>query len=205
MVTKKNIPKKLKIKKPASKKISLKKTQPVSKKRSKMIVKKTINQPEEFILEVKKMTNDVVTPEYIMDSDIGLDIRANETVNIKPLEQKIVKTGLKIRIPEGHVGLIRDRAGIVSNMNVHTAAGTFDTAYRGEISIILVNMGEEEVQIEKGMRIAQMIVIPVRRVKIEIVDSLSVTNRGENGFGSTGIKDKIKAFQEIEKEISKMK
>ncbi len=165
--------------------------------------KKSLISSDDFILEIKKMYKDVIEPEYILDSDIGLDIRAYETVSIKPLEQKIIKTGLKIRIPEGHVGLIRDRAGIVSNMNVHTAAGTFDPGYRGEISIVLVNLGDYEVEIEKEMRIAQIIIIPVRRVKIKVVDFLSETNRGERGFGSTGIKEKIKAFQEIEKEIKK--
>lgn len=160
---------------------------------------------EEYVLEVKTLDEDVLPPEYILDSDIGIDIRANENVSIKPLEQKLVKTGLKVRIPDGHVGLVRDRAGIVRNMNVHTAAGTFDPAYRGEVSIILVNMGDSEVMIEKDMRIAQMLIIPVRKVRIEVVESLSVTQRGEHGFGSTGIKDKIKAFQELEEAIKKEK
>jgi dUTP pyrophosphatase len=162
-----------------------------------------VKNSSELVLEVKKMSKDISAPEYILDSDIGLDLKACETVSLKPMEQKIIKTGIKMRIPDGYVGLIRDRAGIVSNMNVHTAAGTFDPAYRGEVSIVLINMGEEEVEMEEGMRIAQMIILPVARVKIKVVETLSETQRGEKGFGSTGIKEKLKAFDEISKAMEK--
>lgn len=158
-----------------------------------------------YLLEVKKLSKDVCSPEYILDSDVGLDLRANEDVCLSPMEQKAVKTGLKIKIPDGHVGLIRDRAGIVSEMNVHTVAGTFDPDYRGEVTIVVVNFGEEEVEIEKGMRIAQMIILPVTKVGVKIVKSLSETKRGSKGFGSTGIKEKLKAFKELEEEVNKKK
>ena len=94
-----------------------------------------------------------------------------------------------MEIPKGHVGLIRDRVGIVSKMNVHIAAGTFDPGYTGEISVVLVNLGDEKVQIEEGMRIAQMIIIPVVKVKIQEVKKLSKTKRGDRSFGSTGMKE----------------
>ncbi|MFA5382947.1 MAG: dUTP diphosphatase [Candidatus Micrarchaeia archaeon] len=155
------------------------------------------------LLEVKKLSKDVCSPEYMLDSDVGLDIKANENVSLSPMEQKVVKTGLVIRIPDGHVGLIRDRAGIISFMKVHTVAGTFDPDYRGEVSIMVVNFGDEEVEIEKGMRIAQMIIIPVTKVNVKVVDSLSKTKRGSKGFGSTGIKEKLVAFKKLEKEINK--
>ena len=154
-----------------------------------------------FFLEVKKLSKEVCPPEYILDSDVGLDLRANENISLMPMEQKAVKTGLKIKIPDGHVGLIRDRAGIISEMKVHTVAGTFDPDYRGEVSIVVVNFGDEEVEIEKGMRIAQMIILPITRVGVKIVKDLSETKRGSKGFGSTGIKEKIKAFDELEKEL----
>lgn len=153
------------------------------------------------VLEVKTLSKEVSPPEYILESDVGLDLRANETISLMPMEQKAVKTGLIIKIPEGHVGLIRDRAGIISKMNVHTAAGTFDPAYRGEVSIIVINFGDDEVEIEKGMRIAQLIILPITKVEVEVVDSLSETERGSKGFGSTGIKEKIKAFKELEKDL----
>ena len=152
-------------------------------------------------LEVKKISKDAFLPEYMFDTDVGLDLKANETVEIFPLQQKLIKTGIAVKIPEEHVGLIRDRAGIVSKMGVHTAAGTFDSAYTGEISVVLVNLGEKTVQIEKGMRIAQLIILPVKKVKVKEVKSLLETKRGEKGFGSTGLKEKIKEIKKLSEEI----
>lgn len=169
----------------------------MKKKRIKEKNKKQIKNKEEKILLVKKLFHDVSLPEYMLESDVGLDLRANENVILRPMEQKVVRTGIAIKIPDNHVGLIRDRAGIVSKMNVHTAAGTFDPAYRGEVSVILINFGDETVEIEKGMRIAQLIILPVTKVKVKEVDSLPVTNRYDKGFGSTGLKEKAKALQDI--------
>ncbi len=153
----------------------------------------------ETILKVKRLLKDAELPEYALNTDIGIDIRANETIVIPVSEQKTIKTGLAIEIPEGHVGLIRDRAGIITKMGVHTAAGTFDPAYRGEVSIVLVNCGEEDVEVEKGMRIAQMIILPVAKAKIQEVKQLSSTERGERGFSSTGFKEVIKDLDKIKK------
>jgi len=154
-------------------------------------------------LLVKKLMRDVCLPEYMMESDVGLDIKANENVNLMPMEQKTVKTGIAIKIPEGHVGLIRDRAGIVDKIGVHTSAGTFDPAYTGEVSVMLINLGDEEVTVEKGMRIAQLIVLLIQKVQVKEVKELPATIRGKNGFGSTGIKDKIKLFNKLHKNIPK--
>lgn len=158
---------------------------------------KKINKKENVVLKVKKISKDAELPEYVLESDVGFDLRANENVAINSMEHKAVKTGIAIEIPEGYVGLIRDRAGIITRMGVHTVAGTFDPAYRGEVSIILTNFGDEEVSIEKGMRIAQMIIIPVEKVKIVEAKELSETARGKRGFGSTGIKDILKELDEL--------
>lgn len=152
---------------------------------------------ESCVLEFKKITKDASPPEYMIETDVGLDLRAEESVNLMPMEQKTVRTGIAIKIPENHVGIIRDRAGIVTKMNVHTAAGTFDPGYRGEVSIVLINFGEEDVTIEKGMRIAQMIIVPVTKVKVKETKTLTNTQRGEKGFGSTGIEQKLKAIKEL--------
>ncbi|MFH1711072.1 MAG: dUTP diphosphatase [Nanoarchaeota archaeon] len=151
----------------------------------------------ECVLNVKKFFHDVSIPEYALASDVGFDLRANETVNLSPFEQKTVRTGLAVEIPKGCVGLIRDRAGITTKLNVHTAAGTFDPSYRGEVSVVLINFGEETCQIEKGMRIAQMIIIPVVKVKIKEVKTLSLTDRYDRGFGSTGMKNVIKQLSDL--------
>ncbi|MDO8623533.1 MAG: dUTP diphosphatase [archaeon] len=140
------------------------------------------------ILKIKKLSKDVELPEYV-NSEVGIDLRANENISIEPYEQKIIKTGIAMEIPKNHVGLIRDRAGIVKKMGIHTSAGTFDPNYRGEISVILVNFGDEAVLIEKGMRIAQLVILPVTKVSIKQVEKLEDSERGEKGFGSTGIKD----------------
>jgi dUTP pyrophosphatase len=157
---------------------------------------------KQIILKVKKISKNAELPEYALESDVGFDLRANEEVTIGSMEHKAIKTGIAIEVPEGYVGLIRDRAGIITKMGVHTVAGTFDPAYRGEVSIILTNFGDEEVVIEEGMRIAQMIIIPVEKVKITEAKDLSETKRGKRGFGSTGVSDVIKELEELE-EMSK--
>lgn len=159
------------------------------------------SESKENVLLVKKFFKECSLPEYMMKGDVGLDLRANENVTLKPLEQKEVRTGIAIKIPDSHVGLIRDRAGIVSKMNVHTAAGTFDPDYRGEVSVMLINFSDDAVEIEKGMRIAQLVVLPVTKVEVREVSKLDVTERYDKGFGSTGMKNKIKDFKELEKEL----
>jgi len=167
----------------------------------KKVVKKTSKNTN--VLQVKKFFKDVALPEYMMKSDVGLDLKANESVSLRPMEQKPVRTGIAIKIPEGCVGLIRDRAGIVSKMNVHTAAGTFDPDYRGEVSVVLVNFSDETIEIEKGMRIAQLVVMPVVKVKVEEVSKLPLTERYDKGFGSTGMKEKLQEFKKLDKAVNK--
>jgi dUTP pyrophosphatase len=139
------------------------------------------------VLLVKRINKDAEIPSYYYSSDIGLDLIAIENVCFRPNEQKAVKTGLIIKIPDNHVGLIRDRAGFVNKMNLHTVAGTIDPDYRGELSVIFVNFSEEEVEIEKGMKIAQLLIMPITKVEVKVVKTLEKTKRGEKGFGSTGI------------------
>ena len=153
----------------------------------------------EITLGFLKLSKDAEAPEYVFDSDAGFDLKALETVSLFPYEQKTLRTGIAIEVPEGYVGIVRDRAGIVQKMNVHTVAGTFDSGYRGEVSIMLVNMNDETVEIEKGMRIAQIILVPVVKAKITEVKKLSETERGDRGFGSTGMKEIIKELNKISK------
>ena len=151
------------------------------------------------VLNFLKISKNAETPEYILKSDVGFDVKAIENVSLFPLEQKAVRTGIAIEIPEGCVGLVRDRAGIVQKMNVHTVAGTFDSGFRGEVSIMLVNMNDTTIEIEKGMRMAQIILIPIVKAKIKEVKKLSDTERGEKGFGSTGMKEIVKELNKISK------
>lgn len=141
------------------------------------------------VLKVKKLSKDAELPEYVLSS-VGFDLMSAEDVLLKPMEQKVVRTGIAMEIPQGHVGLIRDRIGLVTKMGIHTAAGTFDPTYRGEISVVLVNFGDDEVEIEKGMRIAQMLVVPVVKVEIKPVKELSDSSRNKPGV--TGTKQILK-------------
>lgn len=153
----------------------------------------------EVVLKFKKISKDAGTPEYILGSDVGFDLKVSENVKIFPMEQKAVKTGIVLEIPKGYVGLIRDRAGVAQKMNVHTVAGTFDSGFRGEVSIMVVNLNDTTIEIEKGTRIAQMILIPVVKAKIQEVGKLSETERGEKGFGSSGMKDILKELDALYK------
>lgn len=139
-------------------------------------------------LKVKIIDGNAGLPEYSLDSDVCFDIRASETVNIRSLEQKEIRTGLAIEIPHGYVGLVRDRAGIVTKIGCHVIAGTFDSSYREEVTILMINFGVEEIQIEAGMKIAQILVVPVKKLEIEEVKELSQTERSGKKFGVTGLK-----------------
>lgn len=156
---------------------------------------------EEVEIKVKKIDSKAEIPSYLYDTDVGFDIRANEEAELLPGEQKSVKTGLIFEIPKGYVGLIRDRAGIVTNMGIQTCAGTFDPGFRGEVSIVLINHAEETRCIEKGMRIAQMVILPIIKPKIVLVKKLGDTKRGTKSFGSTGLKQ----LKKLEKAMKKRK
>jgi dUTP pyrophosphatase len=143
---------------------------------------------EKDILKVMKLSKEAELPEYAMNCDTGFDFRASESVILSPFEQKEVKTGIIVEIPKGCIGIVRDRAGIVTEMAVHVVAGTFSSSFRGEVTIMMINFGEDQVKVEKGMRIAQMIIVPVKKVEIKEVKSLSQTERSGKAFGHTGIK-----------------
>lgn len=139
-------------------------------------------------LKVKKLRSSASLPEYALDSDVCFDIRAVESTTINSLEQKEVKTGLAIEIPKGYVGLVRDRAGIVTKLGCHVIAGTFDPSYREEVTILMINFGTNEIEIEEGMKIAQILILPVNKLKIEEVKDLSETKRTGKKYGITGLK-----------------
>ncbi|HNZ52199.1 MAG: deoxyuridine 5'-triphosphate nucleotidohydrolase [Candidatus Diapherotrites archaeon ADurb.Bin253] len=167
----------------------------VAKKAVKNKKKKKVR--PEVTLNFLKISKSAEAPEYALDTDAGFDLKALESVTIFPFDQKKVSTGIAIEVPEGYVGIVRDRAGIVQKMNVHTVAGTFDSGFRGEVSIMLVNMNDKTIEIEKGMRIAQIILVPIVKAKITEVKKLSSTERGDKGFGSTGMKEIIRELNKI--------
>ncbi|MCH1417813.1 MAG: dUTP diphosphatase [Flavobacteriaceae bacterium] len=131
-------------------------------------------------------------PAYATVSSAGLDLKAvlDQPISLQPLERKIIGTGLKIALPEGHEAQVRPRSGLAAKygITVLNAPGTIDADYRGEIGVILVNLSNEAVEIAPGERIAQLVVAQYTQVDWELVSTLDTTARGEGGFGSTGKK-----------------
>ncbi|NPB07920.1 MAG: dUTP diphosphatase [Aquificae bacterium] len=131
-------------------------------------------------------------PSYATPHSSGMDLRAavENPVRVKPLQRVIIPTGIALEIPEGYEGQVRPRSGLAlkKGLTVLNAPGTIDADYRGEVKVILVNLGEEEVVIERGERIAQLVITPVVRAELIPVEELSSTERGEGGFGSTGLR-----------------
>ena len=130
----------------------------------------------------------VVIPKYAHDTDAAFDLASNEEYVLKPGEHKVFKSGLKLEIPIGYVGNIRDRSGLAAKNAIHTMAGIIDSGYRGEIGIVLINLGKSDFHVEKGMRIAQMLIQKIENVDFQEAEELSDTDRGAGGFGSSGHK-----------------
>lgn len=131
-------------------------------------------------------------PAYETTASAGLDVRANlhETIELKPLERALIKTGLFMEIPEGYECQVRPRSGLAfkKGVTVLNAPGTIDADYRGEVGVILINLSNEPFQIEDGERIAQLVFAKVEQAQWEETVELSETERGAGGFGSTGVK-----------------
>jgi dUTP pyrophosphatase len=127
-------------------------------------------------------------PRYETDGSAGLDLRADEPFTLAPGERRLVPTGLAVEIPQGHEGQVRPRSGLAARHGVGmvNAPGTIDSDYRGEVMVILVNHGQAPVSFSRGDRIAQLVVAPVTRAELVLVEALSDTTRGDGGFGSTG-------------------
>ena len=144
------------------------------------------------IIKIKKLFPDVELPEYKTQYSAGMDLKAStkENIILKPNEIKLIKTGIAISLPEGFEAQIRSRSGLSlkNGIIVLNAPGTIDSDYRGEIGIILMNVGKKDFIIEHNMRIAQMIIKKYETAELELVEELDETVRAENGFGSTGIK-----------------
>ena len=140
-------------------------------------------------LLIKKLQKNIILPEYKTDGSSGMDLMANveQTVKILPGERKIISTGIMVAIPEQYEIQIRPRSGLAAKngISVLNTPGTIDSDYRGEIKVILINLGKDIFEIKKNDRIAQMIVCPIIKVELKEVESLPETVRGKGGFGST--------------------
>ena len=143
-------------------------------------------------IQIKKLSSSVLIPKYETPGSSGMDIAAHieNNIIISPGENALVPTGFSIAIPKGYEVQIRPRSGLAikKNITVLNTPGTIDADYRGEIKVILINLGKEKFIIKNGERVAQMVVCPVVQASLEEVKELSDTQRGSGGFGSTGTK-----------------
>jgi dUTP pyrophosphatase len=136
----------------------------------------------------KKIHPAAVLPAYARPGDAGMDVCACEAATLHPGERKLVKTGLVMELPRGTEAQMRPRSGLAlkNGITLLNTPGTIDEGYRGEVGIILINLGKETFEVQPGMRIAQMVIAPVLHVATAETAEVSGTVRGTGGFGSTG-------------------
>ncbi len=143
-----------------------------------------------MLLKIRKLRETAVVPSYGTVAAAGLDLTANlaATIMLAPGARASVGTGLALELPIGYEAQVRPRSGLARDhgVTVLNSPGTIDADYRGEVVVLLVNFGSETVEIRSGMRIAQMVIAPVAQAEIEIATTLTETDRGAGGFGSTG-------------------
>ena len=141
---------------------------------------------------IKRLSKDVSLPKYETEGSSGLDLAANidKQIKISPGKTQIIPTGLAVAIPKNFEIQIRPRSGLAAKnqISVLNTPGTIDADYRGELKVILINLSDKVFVVEKGLRIAQMVLSPVIKAKLKEVAELKNTKRGSGGFGSTGIK-----------------
>ena len=139
-------------------------------------------------VQIKRLKN--VKLQYAHDGDAGVDLYAAEEYTLKPFERALISTGIKIAVPRGYEAQIRPKSGLAIDHGITllNTPGTIDTGYRGEIKVIIINLGKEAYTIKKNSKIAQMVFSRVEQAQFKEVDELAETTRGEGGFGSTGLR-----------------
>lgn len=143
----------------------------------------------ELNVSIKRLDPEVELPTYAYEGDAGLDLRANESVEIPPHERVLISTGIAIALPDGYAGFVQPRSGMAlkRGLSIANTPGLIDAHYRGEIKVIAVNLDPREtIHIERGERIAQLVIQQVPVVHLVEVDELDETDRGAGGFGSSG-------------------
>ena len=142
-------------------------------------------------VKFRRHTEDVVLPDYTTSGAAGMDIAAHieRAVTLAPLARTAVATGFSMQLPHGYEAQIRPRSGLVlkHGVTVANAPGTIDSDYRGEVAVILINLSQQDFTITSGMRIAQMVIAPITNCQPEDASRLDRSDRGTDGFGSTGV------------------
>lgn len=141
-------------------------------------------------VSIKRLDPTVELPTYAYEGDAGLDLRANESATFAPFERKLISTGIAIALPDGYAGFVQPRSGMAlkRGLSIVNTPGLIDAHYRGELKVILINLdAHQSVSIERGDRIAQLVIQQVPQVRLAEVDELDETDRGAGGFGSSGV------------------
>jgi len=141
-------------------------------------------------LEIKRLDSELPLPRYAHPGDAGLDLVAAQPLSLGPGERSLMPTGIAIAVPEGCAGFVLPRSGLAlkRGLTLANSPGLIDSAYRGEVKVILVNLDPDtSIEVARGDKIAQLVVQRVECCSLVEVDELSVTQRGEGGFGSTGV------------------
>ena len=139
-------------------------------------------------IKVKILNQEAIMPNYAHSGDVGMDLFSIENYELKPMERKVFDLGFAMEFENGYAAIVKDKGGPPNKFGLHTMGGVFDAGYRGEYNVQLINLGQDPVKIEKGQKIAQLIIYPIMIAKLELAESLSDSARGEGRFGSTGIK-----------------
>lgn len=166
-----------------------------------MYKKHSLLPPIMTLLRIKKV-GDVADVNYHKEGDVAIDLRASgvfvialdndrqevnrDAYELQPRERVLIKTGIQVQLPKGHWGNIRDRSGLAMKHGIHQLGGVIDENYRGEIGVVVVNMGTKPYTITKNERIAQMVIAPYTRAGIEYVNDLDESSRGSQSFGDSG-------------------
>jgi dUTP pyrophosphatase len=139
-------------------------------------------------VSIRRLRPDAHLPEQAYEGDAGMDLAACEAVTIEPGERAVVPTGLAIEIPDGYAGFVQPRSGLAvrHGIGIVNSPGLIDSGYRGEIRVVLINTDDEQrFTVEPGMRIAQLVIVPVAAARLVEVDELAASERGSRGFGSS--------------------
>jgi dUTP pyrophosphatase len=138
-------------------------------------------------IKVKKLKSEAIYPSYAHVGDAGLDLFSAEETFIKVGDRVAVSTGLALAVPNGYVGLVWDKSGLALKQGLTCLAGVLDSGYRGELLVVILNIGNQDIKIKAGQKIAQLLIQPIQTVKISQVNELEDSYRGVGGFGSTGL------------------
>jgi len=138
-------------------------------------------------VKIKKLTETAKLPCYAHEGDAGIDFFSDEEKIIKSKETAVISTGISMEIPHGYAGLVWDRSGLAVKNSLTCLAGVVDSGYRGEIKIVVHNLRNQDFKVDKGMKIAQMLIQPVISADLKEADELAESQRQHKGFGSTGL------------------